>query len=105
MPTRLVEIGNERRPQLENEALGGYRTKKNNQYSKNHPYVKADGDVTGYGKDPVNIADSENYNKVGDKNDIKARIGNIVDSPGTITQNKYQRYGNQYDQGDVDPFP
>lgn len=95
MATKLMQIGDQRRPQL--DGIGLYRTKENNPYDSNHPYVKSDGDK--YGKDPVNPNDLNNYNKVGDLADIKARIG--IDSPGRITQNQYTRDGNQYDENDV----
>jgi hypothetical protein len=99
MATKLVEIGNLRRPEL--AVIGVYRTKENSPYDRNNTYVKSDGDK--YGKDPVSPNDSDNYNKVGDLADIKARIG--VDSPGNLLQNKYTRDGNQYDIGDVLPLP
>jgi hypothetical protein len=95
MATKLMQIGDLRRPQL--GTIGLYRTKESFQYDKNHPYAKSDGDK--YGKDPVNPNDSDSYTKVGDLGDITARIG--VNSPGRITQNLYTRDGNQYDQGDV----
>jgi hypothetical protein len=103
MATKLMQIGDLRRPEL--GAIGLYRTKRTFEYDKNHPYVKSDGGITNgdkHGKDPININDRFSYTKVGDLNDIKARIGNILDSPGTITQNKYQRGpANEYDLGDV----
>lgn len=95
MATKLMQIGDQRRPEL--SVIGVYRTKENSPYDRNNTYVKSDGDK--YGKDPVNRNDSDNYNKVGDLADIKARIG--VDSPGNLLQNKYRRDGNQYDIDDV----
>lgn len=99
MATKLVEIGNLRRPEL--GVIGIYRTKENSPYDRNNTYVKSDGDK--YGKDPVSPNDSDNYNKVGDLADIKARLS--ADSPGNLLQNKYTRDGNQYDIGDVLPLP
>lgn len=96
MATKLMEIGDARRPQL--GSLGVYRTKATFPYDKNHPYIKSDGDK--YGKDPVNPNDWSSYTKVGDLADINARIG--ANSPGRITQNKYQRGpANEYDLNDV----
>jgi hypothetical protein len=99
MATKLLDIANIRRNEL--AVIGEYRTKENSPYDRNNTYVKSDGDK--YGKDPVNINDSDNYNKVGDLADIKARIG--VDSPGNLLKNIYTRDGNQYDIGDVLPLP
>lgn len=95
MATKLMQIGDQRRPEL--GTIGVYRTKENFPYERNHPYVKSDGDK--YGKDPVSPNDLNSYEKVGDLADITARIG--VDSPGRLQQNKYTRDGNQYDLDDV----
>jgi hypothetical protein len=96
MATKLMQIGDLRRPEL--GVIGLYRTKENFQYNATHPYIKSDGDK--YGKDPVNPNDMASYTKVGDLSDINARIG--ANSPGRITQNKYQRGpANEYDLGDV----
>ena len=96
MATKLMQIGDQRRPQL--GSIGTYRTKENFPYDKNHPNAKSDGDK--YGKDPVSPNDLSSYTKVGDLADINARIG--VNSPGRITQNKYQRGpANEYDLNDV----
>jgi len=95
MATKLMQIGDQRRPEL--GIIGVYRTKENAPYDRNHPNVKSDGDK--YGKDPVSPNDADSYTKVGDLADIDARIG--INSPGRITQNTYTRDGNQYDIGDV----
>lgn len=95
MATKLMQIGDQRRPEL--GVIGVYRTKENFPYDKNHPNAQSDGDK--YGKNPISPNDLDSYTKVGDLADITARIG--PSSPGNLLQNKYTRDGNQYDQNDV----
>jgi hypothetical protein len=99
MATKLMQIGDQRRPQL--GTIGVYRTKESVQYSISHPYIKSldEGPLDTHGKSPISPNDSDNYGKVGDYNDINARIG--INSPGALQKNKYFRLGNQYDAGDV----
>lgn len=97
MATKLMEIGNQRRPELSN--VGVYRTKDDNQYNINHPYVQAQGVTDKYGKNPQGTG--EEWLSVGDLNDRTARLG--VNSAGSLLKNKYQKksFGNEYDNDDV----
>jgi hypothetical protein len=93
----LKAIGNVRRPELEREALGGYRTTSANPYSKTHPlFFNTDG-INGDndGKEPPQppVSYDEAVKTVGSAADIKARIG--AGSPGTLAQNRYKP-GNEY---------
>lgn len=93
MATKLMEIGNQRRPELSN--VGVYRTKDDNQYNINHPYVQAQGVTDKYGKNPQGTG--EEWLSVGDLNDRTARLG--VNSPGSLRKLKYQKkgFGDEYD--------
>ena len=89
--TPIKTIGDKRRPQLENEALGGYRTTKSKEYSKTHPFFFNAEGINGdnRGKEPTQAPTTpqEALSMIGSAADIKARIG--PNSLGAIVKNSY----------------
>ena len=84
--SRLREIGDVRRVELQQIAPAGYdKINKTTPYDKNHPYIYSEG-INGdnHGKEPSQ-SPATVFN-TGGADDIKARVGN---SPGTLTQNAY----------------